>query len=165
MKRHRGPKVPPVSGPSPSVTISLPPATSPRAPLGVSDPPRSRSGARRRRGSAGSPELSDPVGSLEVGEHQDVEQLGAGSRSERVQTFSEPALKLVGSHGREATPFHRRPVCQRACPRDIHERWRITARCRPTRCFLCNPGPRSRPVSAWLPDSGDPRPGVDSVNQ
>jgi hypothetical protein len=26
------------------------------------------------------PELSDPVGSLEVGEHEDVEQLGAGSR-------------------------------------------------------------------------------------
>ena len=25
------------------------------------------------------PELTDPVGSLEVGEHQDVEQLGAGS--------------------------------------------------------------------------------------
>ena len=27
-----------------------------------------------------SPELSDPVGSLEVGEHEDVEQLGAGER-------------------------------------------------------------------------------------
>ena len=30
------------------------------------------------------PELADPVGSFEVGEHQDVEQLGAGNRSERV---------------------------------------------------------------------------------
>ena len=30
------------------------------------------------------PELADPVGSLEVGEHQDVEQLGAGSRPEGV---------------------------------------------------------------------------------
>jgi hypothetical protein len=35
------------------------------------------------------PEHSDPVGSLEVGEHEDVEQLGAGSRTERVETFSE----------------------------------------------------------------------------
>jgi hypothetical protein len=26
------------------------------------------------------PELADPVGELEVGEHEDVEQLGAGSR-------------------------------------------------------------------------------------
>ena len=30
------------------------------------------------------PELADPVGSLEVGEHEDVEQLGAWSRTERV---------------------------------------------------------------------------------
>jgi hypothetical protein len=33
------------------------------------------------------PELSDPVGSLEVGEHQDVEQFGAGSGAERVQAL------------------------------------------------------------------------------
>ena len=33
------------------------------------------------------PELADPVGPLEVGEHQDVEQLGAGSGSEGVQTW------------------------------------------------------------------------------
>jgi hypothetical protein len=44
------------------------------------------------------PELADPVGSLEVGEHQDVEQLGAGSRAERVETFSESALQLVRTH-------------------------------------------------------------------
>jgi hypothetical protein len=31
------------------------------------------------RGSLGSPELSNPVGSLEVGEHEEVEQLGAGA--------------------------------------------------------------------------------------
>jgi hypothetical protein len=30
------------------------------------------------------PELADPVGSLEVRQHQDVEQLGAGSRPEGV---------------------------------------------------------------------------------
>jgi ATP-dependent protease Clp ATPase subunit len=28
------------------------------------------------------------IGSLEVGEHEDVEQLGAGSRAERVQAFT-----------------------------------------------------------------------------
>jgi hypothetical protein len=32
------------------------------------------------------PELSDPVGPVEVGEHQDVEQLGAGSGADGVQT-------------------------------------------------------------------------------
>ena len=31
------------------------------------------------------PELSDPVGSLEVGKHEDVKQLGAGSWAKRVQ--------------------------------------------------------------------------------
>jgi hypothetical protein len=36
------------------------------------------------RDSAGRPELSDSVGSLEVGEHQDVVKLGAGSRPERI---------------------------------------------------------------------------------
>jgi hypothetical protein len=38
------------------------------------------------------PELSDPVGALEVGEHQDVEELGAGSRTERIQALPEAAL-------------------------------------------------------------------------
>ena len=33
------------------------------------------------------PELSDPVGSLEVGEHQDVEQLGAGGRPEGIEAL------------------------------------------------------------------------------
>jgi hypothetical protein len=33
------------------------------------------------------PELADPVGSLEVGEHQDVEQFGAGCRPESVQAL------------------------------------------------------------------------------
>jgi hypothetical protein len=41
------------------------------------------------------PELSDPVGSLEVGKHQDVEQLGAGSGAERVQTLAESALGFI----------------------------------------------------------------------
>ena len=38
------------------------------------------------------PELSDPVGSLEVGEHEDVEQFGAGSRSESIQTLPQSAF-------------------------------------------------------------------------
>jgi hypothetical protein len=45
------------------------------------------------------PELTDSVGSLEVGQHEDVEQFGAGSRAEGVEALSEAALKLVGSHG------------------------------------------------------------------
>jgi hypothetical protein len=31
------------------------------------------------------PELADPLGALEAGDHDDVEQLGAGSRPERVE--------------------------------------------------------------------------------
>ena len=31
------------------------------------------------------PELADPVGAVEVGEHQDVEQVGAWSRTEGVE--------------------------------------------------------------------------------
>ena len=34
------------------------------------------------------PELADPVGSLEVGEHEDVEQLGAGSGAEGVEALT-----------------------------------------------------------------------------
>jgi hypothetical protein len=54
----------------------LPPLHVPQHPdqhrPGGSDPPRSRSGARRRRDSQGSPELADPVGPLELGEHEDI---------------------------------------------------------------------------------------------
>jgi len=32
-------------------------------------------------------ELADPVGSLEVGEHEDVEQLGARSRAEGIEAL------------------------------------------------------------------------------
>jgi hypothetical protein len=34
------------------------------------------------------PELADPVGAVEVGEHENVEQLGAGSRAEGVEALS-----------------------------------------------------------------------------
>jgi hypothetical protein len=57
--------------------------------------------------------LSDAVGSLEVGEHEDVEQISAGSRTQGVQAVLQPALKFVGSHGRKATPSNR-PSIQ--CP-------------------------------------------------
>jgi hypothetical protein len=45
------------------------------------------------------PELSDPVGSLEVGQHEDVEQLGAGSRAKRIETLPELALEFIGARG------------------------------------------------------------------
>jgi hypothetical protein len=40
---------------------------------------------------------------LEVGEHQDVEQLGAWGRTEGVEALPESAFELIGSHGLEAT--------------------------------------------------------------
>ena len=46
--------------------------------------------------------LSDPVGPLEVGLHKDVEQFGAGSRTERVEAFSESEFKVMWTH--EAEP-------------------------------------------------------------
>jgi hypothetical protein len=44
------------------------------------------------------PELSDPIGALEVAEHQDVEQLGAGSGAERVEALSQSAFELIRTH-------------------------------------------------------------------
>jgi hypothetical protein len=66
---------------SPSTTTDArrcgrPPAASRRARLGASDPPRSRSAARRRCALRVAPELSDPLGTVEVGEHEDVKELG-----------------------------------------------------------------------------------------
>mgnify|MGYP003547773656 CR=1 FL=1 len=55
------------------------------------------------------PELSDPVGSLEVGEHQDVEQLGAGSRTEGVEALPELSFEVLRFHvqpAREAAQVH-----------------------------------------------------------
>jgi hypothetical protein len=59
--------------------------------------------ARRTRSSSrsisSSPKVgADPVGPLEAGQHEDVEQLGAGSRPEGVQAIPQSALKLVGTH-------------------------------------------------------------------
>jgi hypothetical protein len=44
-----------------------------------------------------SPGSSTTLGALEVGEHEDVEQLGAGSGAERVQALPESALEFIGS--------------------------------------------------------------------
>jgi hypothetical protein len=52
--------------------------------------------------------IAGSLGAVEVGEHQDAEQLGAGCRAERVEALAEPALQFVGSHCREATPWNRR---------------------------------------------------------
>jgi hypothetical protein len=49
---------------------------------------QSISSSAKARLSRVAPELSDPVCPLEVGEHQYVEELGAGSRAERVEAFS-----------------------------------------------------------------------------
>jgi hypothetical protein len=48
----------------------------------------------------GSPVGADHIGAVEVGEHEDVEQFGAGSGAEGVKALAEWALQLVGSHGR-----------------------------------------------------------------
>jgi len=42
-------------------------------------------------------------GRSKVGEHQDVEQRGAGSRHEGGQALTELSLELVGTHGTETT--------------------------------------------------------------
>jgi len=43
------------------------------------------------------PNLADPLGPFEVGEHEDVEEFGAGSGAERVEAISESALMLTGT--------------------------------------------------------------------
>jgi hypothetical protein len=48
-------------------------------------------------------EGANPLGPVEVRQHQDVEQFGAGSRTEGVQSLAKPALELVRSQW-EATP-------------------------------------------------------------
>ena len=46
------------------------------------------------------PELADPVGALELGQHQDVKEFGARSRPESVKALSEAALEFVWPHPR-----------------------------------------------------------------
>jgi hypothetical protein len=43
-------------------------------------------------------ELADPIGTLEVGESQDVEEFGASGRGERFEASLEARLHLIESH-------------------------------------------------------------------
>ena len=47
------------------------------------------------------PKLADPLGAVEVGQHQDVEEFGACSWPERVEAGTEAALEFVGPHGQK----------------------------------------------------------------
>jgi hypothetical protein len=47
------------------------------------------------------PELADPVGPIEVREHEDMEKLGAGSGTEGVETIALDSLDVVQVHERE----------------------------------------------------------------
>jgi len=52
------------------------------------------------------PELADPLGALEVGKHQDVKQLGAGSRPESVEALPKYLLELgQGRHRVNGKPL------------------------------------------------------------
>jgi hypothetical protein len=45
-----------------------------------------------------SPEFTDPLGRVEVGEHQDVEELGKSRRRECFETSPQPGLHLLERH-------------------------------------------------------------------
>jgi hypothetical protein len=81
-----------------SASLSIPTSTA-RSARSSSPPIRNSPKA-----SWGSPVRADRVDPIEVGEHEDVEQLGAGSRTERVQALPDSPFQLVGSHCGEATP-------------------------------------------------------------
>ena len=53
------------------------------------------------------PELADPFGPLEVGEHQDVEEFGATGLGESVEACLQSQLEDVRIHGWEATRSNR----------------------------------------------------------
>ena len=92
---------PATSPPAPPAAADPPrsPAAFRRAPVKGSGPPRSRSGELGERSSLRVPPvLADPVGAFEVGEHQNVEQLGAGSGTEGVQALTERMLHLLKGH-------------------------------------------------------------------
>jgi hypothetical protein len=55
----------------------------------------SQSSATRQRCGSSGPELADPLRSLEVGKHQNVEELGAWSGTESIKALTEPALDVL----------------------------------------------------------------------
>lgn len=70
----------------------------------------------RRRGSADAPELTDPVDALEVGERQDVEQLGTRGGTEGVEAGSCTIPTAGANTPRSATPsaWPRPASCRRS---------------------------------------------------
>jgi hypothetical protein len=84
--------------------------------------------------------LRDPLGSIDVGKHQDVEQLGAVSGAERVWATAEGVLDLVECHA----GTHARPSDGSItnCHKTSCGRWRH--RCRGWRLHAIHP--RRRPV-------------------
>src|SRR4029450_12485192 len=92
------------------------------------------------------PALSDPVGPLEVREHQDVEEFGAWSGAEGVQACSQAALKLVGPHGRR---LRRRTVARVSACLPRHKRTPAHANLSlPVRSTLgCRPGSNA---AGWI---------------
>ena len=64
---------------------------------GGRDPPRSQSELSEGAG-LGFPQQDPIIGPVEVGQHEDVEQLGAGSGAEGVETLAESAFKIIGVH-------------------------------------------------------------------
>jgi hypothetical protein len=73
------------------------------------------------------PELADPIGSLEVGEHEDVEKLGAGSGTERIETLPQLLLELIRTHVNRRL---RRRRAARDRRRDAWRRRHTLVRCR-----------------------------------
>ena len=98
------------------------------------------------------PELSDPVCPLEVGEHEDMEELGTRSGTEGLQAFAKPALTLVGSHyrrlrGRTGVAAMRgllAPANWKEPPALLRRRWGRGRRQRARRLYRL--GTRRRPV-------------------
>jgi hypothetical protein len=74
-----------------------------------SDPPRNRSGARRRCGSLGSRSSTRSHPPIEVREHQDVEELGAGSRARLGDPLAAAPARRVSLP--EATLSNRGSAC------------------------------------------------------
>jgi hypothetical protein len=83
-----------------------------RAPLGASDPPRSRYADRRRRDPRVAPELADPVGSLGSGSNRTWSGSARGSGPRGSRLSRESAVGFLGTHCVEPKPSARRtPPC------------------------------------------------------
>ena len=87
---RRAPPVPRRSGPS---SRSIPTSTA-RRPVLLAVDQQLGEGATLRV----APELADPVGPIEVGEAENVEEFGASRRRESLETSPEPCLNLLVGH-------------------------------------------------------------------